>query len=65
MKRYKFYNNIIFINKLIISFYIIIINFIVVLFIIKNDLDYLFIIINKFFKRVLFLFDKIIYFVNE
>ena len=40
-------------------------NLIVVLFIIKDDIDYLFTIINEFFKRVLFLFNKIIYFINE
>ena len=65
IKRYKSYKNIIFINRFEISFHIIVINFIVILFIIIDDLNYLFTIINKFFKRVLFILEKIIYFVIE
>ena len=66
IKRYKSYNNMIFINRFIISFYIIIMNFIVALFIIiKDDLDCLFTIINKFFKKILLIFDKIIYSISE
>ena len=53
------------INKFEISFYIIVINFIIILFVIIDDLNYLFIIINKFFKRILFMLKKIIHFVAK
>ena len=61
IKRYKSYENMILINKSKISFHIIIMNFIIALSLITNDFDNLFIIINKFFKRVLLTFEKIIY----
>ena len=54
-----------FINKFKILFYIVIMNFIIALFLIIDDLNYLFIIINKFLKRVLFIFEKVIYSINE
>ena len=65
IKRYKFYNNIIFINKSEISFYIIIINFIIALLITKEDFDNLFIIIDKFSKRIFLIFGKVIYNVDK
>ena len=61
IKRYKFYENMIFIDKSKISFYIIIINFIMIFSVIVNDCDYFFIVINKFLKRALIFLDKIIY----
>ena len=75
IKRYKSYENIIFIEKSKISFYIIIMNFIITLLIIINEYDYLLIIINeydyfliitnKFFKRVLIILEKTIYIVAK
>ena len=61
IKRYKFYKNINFINKSSISFYIIIINFVIIFLIIINDCDYFFTRTNKFSKRTLIFSDKIIY----
>ena len=55
----------IFINKSGISFYIIVMNFIITLFIIKKDFNNLFIIIDKFSKRILFIFERVIYDFNE
>lgn len=63
IKRYKPYENMIFIDKFEISFHIIIMNFIVILFITIDDLNCLFMIIDKFFKKVLLILEKIIYFV--
>ena len=54
-----------FINKVEILFHIIIMNFIVTLFLIIDDLNYLFIIINKFSKKILFIFEKVIYLIDE
>ena len=65
IKRHKFYDNIIFINKSEISFYIIVINFIMTLFMIKEGFNNLFIIINKFSKRILFIFERIIYNIDK
>ena len=53
----------IFINKLGISFHIITINFIIALLVIIDDFNYLLIIIDKFFKKVLLISRKITYFV--
>ena len=49
----------IFVNKPKIIFYIIIINFIISLFITIKEFNYLFTIIDKFFKRVLFNLKKL------
>ena len=65
IKRYKSYKNIILIDKSKIPFHIIIINFIIALSLITNDFDNLFMIINKFFKRILLTFEKIIYIAAE
>ena len=61
IKRHKFYENIIFIDKPEISFYIITIDFVIIFFMIINECDCLLIVIDKFSKRVLIFFDKIIY----
>ena len=55
----------IFIDKLGISFYIIIMNFIITLFIMADKCDYLLIVTNKFSKRVLIILNRIIYNVVE
>ena len=65
IKRYKFYENMIFIDKSRIFFYIIIINFIITFLVTVNKCDYLFIVINKFSKRVLIIPDRIIYNIVE
>ena len=65
IKRYKFYDNIISIDKSRISFHIIIMNFIITLFMIKEDFNNLFIIINKFLNRILFIFERVIYNVDK
>ena len=65
IKRYKFYDNMIFINRSRILFYIIVMNFIMALLMIKKDFDNLFIMIDKFSKRILFIFEKIIYNVDK
>ena len=64
-KRYKFYENIMFINKSKISFHIIIMNFIITLFMTKKDFNNLFIIIDKFSNRILFIFGRVIYNVGK
>ena len=64
-KRYKSYDNIIFINKSEIPFHIIVMNFIITLFIIKEGFDNLFTIIDKFSKRILFIFERVIYNVDK
>ena len=61
IKRHKFYKNIILINKPGILFHIIIINFIIIFSIIVDGCDCFFIITNKFSKRTLIFFNKIIY----
>ena len=60
IKRYKSYKNMIFIDKSKILFHIIIMNFIIAFPLIINDFDNLFTITNKFFKKVLLTFKKII-----
>ena len=65
IKRHKSYENIIFINRSGISFYIIVINFIITLFITKKEFDNLFIIIDKFSKRVLFIPERVIYNIDK
>ena len=65
IKHHKFYENIIFINKSRISFHIIVINFIITLFITKKDFDNLFIMINKFLKRILLIFERVIYNIDK
>ena len=61
IKRHKFYKNIIFIDKSEISFYIITINFVIIFFVIIDKCDCFFIVIDKFSKRILIFFNKIIY----
>ena len=53
------------IDKSEISFHIIVMNFIVTLFITKKGFDSLFTIIDKFSKRILFIFERVIYNVDE
>ena len=65
IKRHKLYDNIIFINKSRIPFYTIVINFIITLFIIKKDFDNLFIIIDKFLKRILLILGRVIYNIDK
>ena len=65
IKRYKSYDNIIFIDKSRIPFYIIIINFIITLFMIKEGFDNLFIIIDNFLKRILLIFERVIYNIDK
>ena len=65
IKRYKSYENIIFINKSEIPFHIIVMNFIITFFIIKNGIDNLLIMINKFSKRILLIFERVTYNVNK
>ena len=55
----------IFINKSRILFYVIIINFIIAFLIIKRDFNNLFIMIDKFLKRILFIFERVIYNANK
>ena len=65
IKRYKFYDNIIFIDKSGIPFHIIVINFIITLFMIKEGFDNLFTIIDKFLKRILLILGRVTYNVNK
>ena len=64
-KRDKFYDNIIFIDRSGIPFHIITMNFIMTLFITKEDFDSLFIMIDKFSKRIFLIFGKVIYNVDK
>ena len=65
IKRYKFYDNMIFIDRLKISFHIIIMNLIMTLFMRKEGFDNLFTIIDKFLKRILLIFGRVIYNVDK
>ena len=64
-KRYFIYEKLTSIMSLFISFYIIIINWIILLSIIKVDFNILFIITCKFIKRILLIFDKNIWKIYE
>ena len=55
----------IFIDRSKVSFYIIIINFIITLLMTKKGFNILFIIINKFLKRILLILGKVIYNIDE
>ena len=65
IKYYRFYKNMIFINRSEISFYIITIDFVVIFFVIIDKCDCFFIVIDKFLKRVLMFSGKIIYNIVE
>ena len=65
IKRYKSYESMILINKLRISFHIIIMNFIMAFSITKKGFDYLFTIIDKFSKRILLISKRVIYNVDK
>ena len=65
IKRYKFYENIILINKSGISFHIIVINFIITFLIIKKDFNNVFIMIDKFSERILLILERVIYNIDK
>lgn len=65
IKRYKSYESIISINRPEISFHTIAMNFVVALSMITNDYNFLLIVTNKFFKRVLILSSLTTYSVEK
>ena len=65
IKRHKPYDNMIFIDRSGIPFHIIVMNFIMTLFMTKKGFDSLFTIIDKFSKRILFIFGRVTYNVDE
>ena len=62
IRRHRFYDELMFITSLSYSFHIITINFIFVLF---DDLNNIFTIIDKYSKRFIFIVDKFTYNVNQ
>ena len=65
IKRHAFYNSLQFILISLISFYTIIINFILISFISRDEFDITMFVIYKFTKRIIFIIDKKTWFVVE